>query len=112
MTPEEAPIGSVVVIGNPKNGHTATKASDGCWYYNMALRHIEVDYDDLHKTATLIFNPEEVEEEPKEIWRYGTNGSLSKVNSYMPDPDMGVEEIAQELAEMHETIYFFAKGLA
>lgn len=61
MTPEEAPVGTIVVIGNPANGLTATKAEvppgvGTYWRYNV-WPFETVEHDDLHKGATIIFNP-------------------------------------------------------
>lgn len=58
MTPEEAPIGSVVIVGRHEMGQTATKQQDGRWLYNVVWE-IEVSYDDLHKASCLIYSPED-----------------------------------------------------
>lgn len=57
MTPENALVGTVVVIGHPANGVTATKVADDCWMYND-LRRSLVDYDTIHKAARLLYSAE------------------------------------------------------
>lgn len=56
MTPEEAPVGTIVVF---PNGYTAKKVADGRFLYHSNDFGAEVDYDDLHKAARLIYNPED-----------------------------------------------------
>ena len=58
MTVDEAPIGTVVTIGHPEAGHLARKAPDGRWY-SLITSGYEIDYDDLHKTASAIYIPKE-----------------------------------------------------
>lgn len=58
MRPEDAPVGTVAVIGHPANGVTARKATNGKWYYTHQHDR-EVDYDDLHKAAEAVYIPRE-----------------------------------------------------
>jgi hypothetical protein len=62
-TLDTAPAGSIVTIGHPGNGATATKQHDGRWLYNDSrtvyggFSRPEVEYDDLHKTAQIVWAP-------------------------------------------------------
>lgn len=58
MTPEEAPVGSVVVVGHPANGVSATKQLDHTWVTNTHPRR-HVNPEDLqHGGACFAFIPE------------------------------------------------------
>lgn len=56
MTPSKAPVGTVIVVGHPGNGITATKQDDGEWLTNDTPR-APVGYDDLHKASTIVYTP-------------------------------------------------------
>ena len=55
MTPEEAPVGSVVFIGHEDNGITAYKDEYEEWRYTNGFG--QVPYDDMRKMATLVYAP-------------------------------------------------------
>lgn len=58
MSPAEAPVGTVIVVGNRENGQTATKWPDGAWHYNLPpFWGKKVDYDDLHKCSEAVYIP-------------------------------------------------------
>ena len=64
MTPEEAPVGTVCVVGHPANGVTATKYDDGDWYYNGQTagtpgwpNRRRVDFDTVHKDMRAVYIP-------------------------------------------------------
>lgn len=62
MTPEEAPTGSVAVVGHPDNGVTVTKQDDGRWLFNHnrtnGFSRPALDPEDLqHGGGRLIYAP-------------------------------------------------------
>lgn len=56
MTPDEAPVGTVVVIGHVANGVSATKQQDGQWTYNDRSGRV-VTEEDVIKGAAWVYIP-------------------------------------------------------
>lgn len=56
MTPAEAPVGTIVSMGNTRDGLTARKTMGGKWHYTH-YPHRTVGFDDIHKGSTLVFVP-------------------------------------------------------
>lgn len=57
MTPDEAPVGTVVVIGHPANGVSATKQQDGQWTYNLEPTGRVVSSEDVIKGGAWVYIP-------------------------------------------------------
>lgn len=47
ITLDDAPTTTVVQVGHPDNGSTATKREDGRWYNNMTNRPMDLDPRDV-----------------------------------------------------------------
>lgn len=56
MNPDDAPNGSIAVVGHPANGVTARKDSSGKWRYTHGWDR-EVDYDTRYKGMNIIYTP-------------------------------------------------------
>ena len=55
MSPDDAPVGTVCVVGHPANGVTARKNESGRWLYTHNGR--EVDYDTRYKAMSAVYTP-------------------------------------------------------
>ena len=55
MNPEDAPIGTICVVGHPANGVTARKGDFGIWRYTH--NNEAVDFDTQHKAMSAVFVP-------------------------------------------------------
>lgn len=56
MSPDEAPAGTVVIVGHPANGVTATKQPNGRWLNNITRR--SVDGEDIGRGSRAVYIPE------------------------------------------------------
>ena len=49
MTPEEAPAGTIIILGHPANGITARKDESGEWFYTFPGIAVKPQFDDIHR---------------------------------------------------------------